>query len=59
LWLVDWVHDRPGAWKALLDQREQIGQPRDSLYGFEICDKIVLATKPEHSLEPVMNWEQG
>lgn len=58
LWLVDWVHDRPGAWKALLDQWEQIGQERHSLYGFEVHDKIVLAMKTGQSLEPVSNWEK-
>jgi hypothetical protein len=59
LWLVGWVHDKPGAWNALLDQRVEIGEQRDSLYGIEIYKNLIVLMKldnPEHKVQSVSDW---
>jgi hypothetical protein len=62
LWLLGWAYDRPAAWKDLLSHWVGMGHAVDSLYGFEMWDKIVLTMKPpsgegwQTKWEPVAVW---
>jgi hypothetical protein len=62
LWLMDWKNDYPGAWKALLDQWEQIGEERNSLYGVEVFSTLVVLLKfnpDDKKVESVSNWAKS
>ncbi len=43
LWMLGWGQDRAGAWAELLVHWKEIGQDKDTLYGFEVHGKIVLS----------------
>ena len=57
LWMLGWGQDRSGAWDELLTHWREIGQERDTLYGYEVYGKIVLSLKaPKAALVPVTDW---
>jgi hypothetical protein len=62
LWLMDWKNDYPGAWKSLLDQWEQIGEERNSLYGVEVFSTLLVLIKfnpGDKQVESVSDWAKS